>query len=259
MEPHRCGIFLLGLKYFDCFVFSSNCGECFTCSFNPVVNVLLELLIQYVVCFGFSWEVLFCLWQPPSCRNLFAFWIAPFQVFLCFEGEWVGRITNCFFFFFFTLFLFLKMNIHVPIFCLFCLLYSTSVLKYDCTAGTVTEQLFYPCSLLRSCVSLKTEPLLNTNKIQPLVFIQMRHRALFILGNVNCPSLLPVLNLQLSNLCELLHSWWDIFVIWLWTCSTRMSLFFSSPVMLYAIKHVCVSHSSPAHCPSFLLELLSAW
>lgn len=101
MEPHRCGIFLLGLKYFDCFVFSSNCGECFTCSFNPVVNVLLELLIQYVVCFGFSWEVLFCLWQPPSCRNLFAFWIAPFQVFLCFEGEWVGRITNCFFFFFF--------------------------------------------------------------------------------------------------------------------------------------------------------------
>lgn len=100
MEPHRCGIFLLGLKYFDCFVFSSDCGECFTCSFNPVVNVLLELLIQYVVCFGFSWEVLFCLWQPPSCRNLFAFWIAPFQVFLCFEGEWVGRITNCFFFFF---------------------------------------------------------------------------------------------------------------------------------------------------------------
>lgn len=102
MEPHRCGIFLLGLKYFDCFVFSSDCGECFTCSFNPVVNVLLELLIQYVVCFGFSWEVLFCLWQPPSCCNLFAFCIAPFQVFLCFEGEWVGRITNCFFFFFNT-------------------------------------------------------------------------------------------------------------------------------------------------------------
>lgn len=52
----------------------------------------------------------------------------------------------------------------------FCLLYSTTVLKYDCIVGTVTEQLFYQCPLLRSCVPLKTEPLLNTNKIKPLVF-----------------------------------------------------------------------------------------
>lgn len=125
-----------------------------------------------------------------------------FRFFFVLRGSGLGGLLIAFFFFL-TLFLFLKMNIHVPFFFLFCLLYSTSVLKYDCTSGTVTEQLFYSCFLLRSCVPLKTELLLNTNKTQPLVFIQMRHRVLFILGNVNCPSLLPVLNLQLSNLCEL--------------------------------------------------------
>lgn len=113
-------------------------------------------------------------------------------------GEWVGRITNCFFY---TV-PFLEIEYPCAKF-FFCLLYSTTVLKYDCIVGTVTEQLFYQCPLLRSCVPLKTEPLLNTNKIKPLVFIQMRHRALFIPGDVNCPPLLRVLNLQLSGLCEL--------------------------------------------------------
>lgn len=125
-----------------------------------------------------------------------------FRFFFVLRGSGLGGLLIAFFFFNTVPFL----ENEYPcsyFFFLFCLLYSTSVLKYDCTSGTVTEQLFYSCFLLRSCVPLKTELLLNTNKIQPLVFIQMRHRVLFILGNVNCPSLLPVLNLQLSNLCEL--------------------------------------------------------
>lgn len=48
-----------GLSFLKSFVLSFNCGECFTWSFNRVVNVWLGLFMQRVVCFGLSWGCFF--------------------------------------------------------------------------------------------------------------------------------------------------------------------------------------------------------
>lgn len=88
------------------FVFSSNCGECFTWYFNTEFCLLLGF---------FWWGMVVLLLTDSKLLHFFAVWISSFRV-VCvavswffgvffFEGEWVGRITNYFNFFFLHCFL----------------------------------------------------------------------------------------------------------------------------------------------------------
>lgn len=146
------------------FVFSSNCGECFIWSFNTEFCLLLGVF--FCMCGGFAFNSL----QAVAVSLLFGLLLLGLCVFgfVCVFGffwvEWVGRITNYFNFFYTVPFL----EIHYP--CakyFYCLLYSTTMLKYNCIAGTVTEQLSYRYPLTRSCVPLKTKQKMASFHVGP--------------------------------------------------------------------------------------------
>lgn len=102
--------------------------------------------------------------------------LVGFLGFFFLRGNGLGGLLITSIFFFYTVSL---LEFHYPCAKYFYgLLYSTTMLKYNCITGAVTKQLSYQYPLTRSCVPLKAKPKMASFHVGPSTNFQGSSRYL---------------------------------------------------------------------------------